>query len=157
MTASAPRAVFDCNVLLQAAVNGKGPAAACLELVEKGRARLFVSTSVIAELGDVLSRTRLAAKFRQLTDERVATFLSRVRLLSTSIHSPPHVFDLPRDAHDEPYLDLAVAAFAEYLVTRDNDLLDLMKSGDPIGQSFRARFPSLRVMDPVEFLRALNP
>ena len=38
----------------------------------------------------------------------------------------PKAFTLARDPKDEPYLNLALAAGARYLVTRDKDLLDLM-------------------------------
>ena len=52
---------------------------------------------------------------------------------------------------DEPYLDLAVAAGARYLVSRDRDLLDLMNDAQ-----FRQRFPELIVLDPPAFLRAIR-
>ena len=62
----------------------------------------------------------------------------------------PKVFTLARDPKDEPYIDLAAAAQARYLVSRDNDLLDLM--GDA---AFRRQFPGLTVIDPVALLREL--
>ena len=60
--------------------------------------------------------------------------------------------DFPRDPKDEPYINLALAANADYLVTRDNDLLDLMNDSD-----FRQQFPGLTILDPVAFLRVLSP
>ncbi len=51
--------------------------------------------------------------------------------------------------NDLPYLNLAVASRAEFLVSWDDDLLDLMQ--DP---SFVARFPRLRIVNPVTFLRS---
>ena len=56
-----------------------------------------------------------------------------------------------RDPDDEPYLNLAIAVSADYLVTRDNDLLDLMQDS-----AFRVRFPSLTILDPVTALRLLD-
>ena len=46
-----------------------------------------------------------------------------------------------------PYLNLALAARVGYLVSRDNDLLDLMKDA-----WFLGKFPQLRIVDPVTFL-----
>jgi hypothetical protein len=43
-----------------------------------------------------------------------------------------------------------VAAGAKYLVSRDNDLLDLMKDDD-----FRARYPDLLILEPFAFLREI--
>lgn len=64
---------------------------------------------------------------------------------------------LTRDPKDAMYLDLALAAGAEYVVSRDNDLLDLMTSPDPEPAAFRAAYPALRITDPVSFLRSLRP
>jgi len=48
-------------------------------------------------------------------------------------------------------IDLAIAADARHLVSRDRDLLDLM--ADP---SFLGRYPRLTVTDPVSLLRQLR-
>jgi predicted nucleic acid-binding protein len=66
------------------------------------------------------------------------------------------VVTLPRDPKDESYLNLAVAVGARYLVTWDNDLLDLRKDTAE-GEDFRTRFPTLTVLTPVELLRELSP
>ena len=47
------------------------------------------------------------------------------------------MFTLARDPDDEPYLNLAIAVSADYLVTRDNDMLDLMHDA-----AFAAQFLS---------------
>lgn len=64
----------------------------------------------------------------------------------------PEVALLARDPKDEPYINLALAAGAAFLVSRDNDLLDLMT--DP---EFRGRFPGLQIVDPATLLRELGP
>ena len=79
-------------------------------------------------------------------------FLADLASHATMLAAVPKVFPLPRDPKDEPYIDLAVAAQARYLVSRDNDLLDLM--GDA---AFRQQFPELTVIDPVALLRELAP
>ena len=63
----------------------------------------------------------------------------------------PIAFTLPRDPKDEPYVNLAVATQAEFLVSRDRDLLDLMTDTD-----FRRRFPALLIVDPETFLRTIR-
>ena len=64
----------------------------------------------------------------------------------------PHVFDYPRARQDEPYIDLAAAANANYLVSRDKDLLALATDRSILAKQFRQRFPKLRVVNPVDFL-----
>jgi predicted nucleic acid-binding protein len=48
-------------------------------------------------------------------------------------------------------LNLATAASVGYIVSRDNDLLDLMK--DPL---FLGRYPRLQIVNPVAFLNLLR-
>ena len=64
--------------------------------------------------------------------------------------------DYPRDPADEPYIDLAVAAAADYLVTRDRDLLSLTNGHSTACKEFRRKTRPLRVLDPVQFLRVIG-
>ena len=69
---------------------------------------------------------------------------------------PDVVCDCPRDPGDEPYIDLAAAVQADYLVTRDNDLLSLATDHTTEAKQFRQRFPFLRIVSPGEFLSAMQ-
>ena len=64
--------------------------------------------------------------------------------------------ELPRDPDDEPYLNLALEAGAQFLVTRDRDLLDLMRWDTEEGRDFQSRFRELRILDPAAFIRELG-
>jgi hypothetical protein len=89
-----------------------------------------------------------------LTDQTVQQLLDHLTQTACRIDPVPLQFSYARDPKDEPYLNLALAAAATYLVTWDTDLLDLM--GDSAdGIAFRDRFPGLVILTPVAFLRAL--
>src|SRR5207248_538197 len=118
--------VFDCQIYLQAALSERGPAFRCLRLAEDRIVALFVSAAVLAELEDVLTRPELVRKNSRLTPAFVQRFLQRVREASVSVSDVPTLFQYARDPDDEPYVNLALAVDAEFLVTRDRDLLDLM-------------------------------
>ena len=64
--------------------------------------------------------------------------------------------ELPRDPDDEPYLNLALEADAQFLVTRDRDLLDLMRSDTKEGRDSQSRFPDLKIVDPVMFMKEIE-
>ncbi len=66
--------------------------------------------------------------------------------MATWINEVPEHYLLARDPKDSKYLNLAITAQASYLVTDDLDLLELMEPGSPVGQDFRARFPSLQIV-----------
>jgi|SRR5947209_8941323 len=151
-----PGAVFDCMAFLQATASPSGPAAACLRLVEAGAVTLFVSEPVLREVGDVLTRPRVRQKNPRLTDEAVQALLERLSQKAVFVGQVPEQFSCARDPKDEPYVDLAVAAGAAYLVSRDKDLLDLMDEASSEGVAFRQRFPGLTILDPVAFLRVMS-
>src|SRR2546426_6093271 len=143
-----PHAVFDCVVLLQAAARANSPAGICLAMVETGAVHLCLSPQVLAELQDVLHRPKIR-KFKTLADERVDAFLTALKAKAITLDKVPAVFTYPRDPDDEPYVNLAVAAGANYLVSRDNDLLDLMRQDLPEARDFRQRFPDLKILNPI--------
>jgi uncharacterized protein len=151
------RAVFDCNVFLQSAASEAGPAAACFRLVRTGLLELHISDPIILELVDVLARPKLRAKFPALTRERVHQFIADVQALAVRTASVPQTYAYPRDPDDEHYINLALAVDADYLVSRDHDLLDLSNRSIAAGREFNARFPTLHIVDPVELLRILHP
>jgi uncharacterized protein len=148
-----PRVVLDCNILLQAVAREKGVAAKCLNLAESGLIQLFVSRELLTEVEDVLNRPEIRAHFPDLSDEIVGAFLIRLQKLSIHIRLVPKKFSYSRDEDDEPYINLAVAANADFIVSRDRDLLDLMTGHTGECKEFRQRFRSLQVVNPVELLK----
>jgi putative PIN family toxin of toxin-antitoxin system len=151
-----PITVFDCMTFLQATARPDGPAAACLRLVEEGRATLVVSEDILREVGEVLGRPKVRRKNPRLTDESVQAFLGQVRKLSPLRGNVPAAFRYTRDPKDEPYLNLAIYAKAAFIVTRDKDLLDLMDEGNADGKEFRTLVPSIQVLRPPDFLREIR-
>ena len=150
------RVIFDCGLFIQAFLNPKGAAGRCLELVRSGRAQLFVSPPALTEVKEVLSRPRILSLLPHATPEQTAAFLEDVVANATNLRAVPYKFRFERDPKDAPYLNLAIAARADYLVTRDRDLLDLMTGHTAECKEFRQRFRKIRVIEPVEFLRALE-
>jgi putative PIN family toxin of toxin-antitoxin system len=139
-------------ILYQATVNTAGPAAKLLRQLEAGQFILYVSDEILDEARDVLSRPKLRAKSPRLTDETVQETFDLLSRLAQTVSDVPSLFSLPRDPDDEPYLNLALAADVDYLVTWDKDLLDLM-----LDASFRAQYPRLTILNPVALLQILVP
>lgn len=148
--------VFDCNVLLQAAARGKSPAAACLRLAEDGYVRLYASQETLDELSEVLRRPKIKTHFPELTEAALDEFLSRLSRTVEIIKHIPRSFAYPRDVGDEPYINLAIAVKAAYIISHDKDLLDLMTGYTDECKEFRQRFRPLRVVGPLEFLREVE-
>lgn len=73
----------------------------------------------------MLIRLSLQRKFLSLTISTVSYFIDRIQVCSVYSASVPSAFVLERDPKDAKYVDLAIATKADFLVTRDKDLLDL--------------------------------
>lgn len=129
--------VFDCMVFLQAAARRTSIAAACLELAENRHVQLCLSEEILAEVGDVLKRPEIQARFLSLTNNLVDEFIETVRRFGHIYPAVGRHFSYPRDPKDEPYLNLAIETRAKYLASRDQDILDLRDSVDPVAVEFR--------------------
>ena len=145
------RAVFDCNVLLQALLSSTGPAGQLVQAVIGGKVSLFVSQYVLEELRDVASRPKVANKFK-LTSDVVERYCGLIISYATLVENVPHVFDFPRDPDDAHYVDLAIAISGTLIVSRDKDLLSLRDAATAEGQDFSARFPQIEILTPSEAL-----
>jgi putative PIN family toxin of toxin-antitoxin system len=151
-----PRTIFDCNIFVQAVAFEDGPAAAAVRLAEMGRVDLFFSKAILAEVRRVIRYDEVRAISRNAMPARIDAILDHLTYRGTLLRRVRHLFDYPRDPDDEPYLDLAVAAKAEWLVTRDKDMLALATSHTPFARRFRQLTHGLRIGDPVQFLAELG-
>ena len=79
-----------------------------------------------------------------------------MRTKATVIKNVPQIFNYARDPKDEKYINLAVAAGAEYIISRDTDLLDLMTGFDEDSKKFRQKFRPLKIIQPLEFLKIVE-
>lgn len=155
-SAAPMKVVFDCMIFLQATANEKSPAATALDLVDTGEIKLYVSEPVLEEVRKVLNRPEIRATLPQITDVLVEALFRRLDEKTILFRDVPRVFEYSRDPDDEPYLNLAIAAKAAFLVSRDRDLLDLMTGHDTESKQFRQRFRSLKVIDPGAFLKKIE-
>lgn len=117
---------------------------------------MAISRATLKEVNDVLSRVALRSRFPQITDEKVLGLTNSLQKDGIYLRRVPHHFTYPRDPKDEPYLNLAIEVQADYLISRDNDMLDLMKWNQEAGREFQKRFRFLKIVSPEEFLAAME-
>jgi uncharacterized protein len=117
-----PRVVLDTNLVLSALVFTQGRLSGLRRLWQDGRCMPLVSKATTAELIRVLAYPKFKLDNEE-QQELLADYLpwcSAVR-----IPYPPPITPDCRDAYDQPFLQLALAGKADYLVTGDQDLLTL--------------------------------
>ena len=100
----------------------------------------------------MLNRPDVRASLHKLSDVAIEALFERLDQHATLIRQVPRRFVYPRDSKDEPYINLAIETKADYLVSRDDDLLDLMRWEKEEGRAFQKRFRFLKILTPEEFL-----
>ena len=148
--------IFDCSLFVQAFLNSASAANRCLESVRRGQAQLFVSPATLTELKEVLSRPRILNLLPHASPQQADTFLEDIVAHATNLPAVTEKFRFERDPKDAPYLNLAIAAEADYLVTRDRDLLDLMIGHTAECKEFRQRFRKIKIIKPEDFMRGVE-
>lgn len=103
--------VLDTNVLVSGLLQPLGPSGQIVRLVAAGDLVLCFDPRILAEYDEVLRRD----KFR-FDPDRIATLMEQIRSAGVPVAAPPLATQLP-DSDDEPFLEVAVAAEALYLVT----------------------------------------
>jgi len=148
--------VFDCMVFVQAVANRNSVAARALKLMETDEIKVFVSKQILTEIRDVLTRSKLRQALPGITDTTVEALFIQLERKSYFAADVPKAFEYPRDPKDEPYIDLAAAVDADYIVSRDSDLLDLMTGHSNDCKKFRQRFRKLKVIEPIDLLEMVK-
>ena len=119
------RAVIDTNVLIAGLLWRAAPHA-LLEQVRSDSLGLISSPSLLAELAEVLGRSKFDAILARSRTSR-ETALAEVRQLAEVIEPPPLPQPVCRDSDDDEVLALAISAQADLIISGDNDLLMLQQ------------------------------
>jgi putative PIN family toxin of toxin-antitoxin system len=114
--------VLDTNLVLSALVFGGGAPEALRHAWQQGHCQPLVSSHTAAELLRALAYPKFKLSSAE-QEELLADYLPWCE--TVSIPEPPPTTLACRDPSDQPFLHLAVAGAADFLVTGDADLLAL--------------------------------
>jgi putative PIN family toxin of toxin-antitoxin system len=148
-----PRVVYDCNIYVQSLININGPAGRCVGKAQSGDVSLFVSAFILNEIRE--SHRKIPGKYG-VAGEQTEALAAGIASVATVVDQVPPVFTYKRDPDDAHYVNLAVSAQANLIVSRDRDLLDLADATRLEAIEFQRLFPTLRILEPVQFLRELD-
>lgn len=136
-------AVIDTNVLISALIRPQGVVGLVLRHLRDGDFTILYSEAMLSELVGVLGRPRIKQKYG-LTDDDIKDVLKLIWLRGQAVE-PAQTIQVCRDPKDGKFLETAVAASADCIVTGDADLLVLHP------------FQSIPILPPGDFLQQLNP
>lgn len=139
-----PRIVCDSTVLVSAFLAKDGTAARVLQAATVEVVHLALSPGILAETQRVLLMYERIRRRYTYTDEDVYGFCHTLATAFVLLTALPPLAGICRDPNDDMVLACAVAAQAQYLVTRDKDLLTLHQ------------YAGIRMVTPRELLRLLD-
>jgi putative PIN family toxin of toxin-antitoxin system len=143
------RLVLDTNIWLDWLVFEDTGIAHIRQLQEAGHVEILIDAACEAEFAEVVTR-KFARK--TLDAQAQAAALARLRRLATRVEMqlpPPERARLPqcRDPDDQKFLELAFAAGADVLITKDRALLDIFRrKKKQVGRTV-----NFRILTPQEF------
>ncbi len=126
---SMPRAVFDTTVLISAFLKGSGISGELLSLAGDAFI-LVISPEIVAETERKLLTKERLRKSATYTDDQAREYCRGLSELAELVTDLPPLSGVVRDPNDDMIVATAVKASADYLVSRDKDLLTLGRHQD---------------------------
>ena len=125
------RLVLDTNVVLDLVVFDDPGTAPLRAAIEAGRVSVYTNPECVAELHRVLAYPRFALG-EAAQETALRWFETHAQAIAAAAAKPP----LPRcsDPDDQKFLELAWAAQADFLVTKDKALLELARRVARLGR-----------------------
>jgi putative PIN family toxin of toxin-antitoxin system len=121
-----PRAVLDTTVLVSAFLRHL-PGGASYDLLcfaDSGAFEFFLSDDILEEIAGVLLRSGRMHERYSYTDDQAIEYCQDLAKLAHLVDDVP-VVQIVRDPNDDMIIGCAIGAHADYLVSRDKDLLSL--------------------------------
>ena len=122
--------VLDTNVIVSGLISPYGNPAEIMRMVSVGEIRLCYDARIITEYKEVLRKPKF-----QFNPEKIDIILDQIQYLGEIVSSKPLMNSLPAPG-DNPFLEVALAGNAEYLVTGNinhfpNNLCQVIKIVSP--------------------------
>jgi uncharacterized protein len=137
------RIVLDTNLFVSALLKSGSHPDRIIQLVRDEKVLLLISDSIRDEISRVLAYPKIRKRLT-LSDEELITF---VKLLDTVAIITPGTLNLPRldaDPDDTKYLVCAVEGHADFIVSGDHHLSDLVV------------YRGIRIVTPADFLQIVS-
>jgi putative PIN family toxin of toxin-antitoxin system len=137
------RIVLDANVFVSALISGSGAAAKIVAYWQEDRFEVAISPPILHELDRVLHYPRIQEHYR-LSEQRIRQFLHLLVRQAVAVAPPQQLTVINVDPADNRYLECALMAEAEVIVSGDRHLLAL------------GEYKGIQIITPAGFLAFLN-
>ncbi len=129
------KVVFDTNVLISAILFGGYPRK-CFELVIEGKIELYISEEIIGEFEGVLKREKFG-----VAKENLHYIVSSLNSFANFVKPETKLNIVKKDPEDNKFVECAIAAEADFIISGDTHLLELSK------------IRKIKILNPADFLK----
>lgn len=137
------RIVLDANVLVSALISGRGAPAKIIAYWQEDKFEVAISPPILQELDRVLHYPKLQERYR-LPEKRIRHFLRLLARQAVTVAPPQQLAIIEVDPPDNRYLECALRAEAEVIVSGDRHLLAL------------GEYEGIQILSPAGFLAFLK-
>lgn len=127
--------VLDTNVFISALLSDGNPRQV-FESVIEGKTKLAVSDEILVEITEVLNRKKFG-----FPKDFIHTVIREIESIADSFEPSVSISIITKDPDDNKFIECAVEANADFIVSGDKDLLNLKS------------YQHIPVISPYEFLR----
>lgn len=138
-----PKAVLDSTILVSAFLSRTGVSRQLLQYAAQEGVEFYVSDQILAETERVLNYERLRKRYPYY-DEDIGSFLQLIASIAHVVNPLSPIEGVVRDPNDDMIVACAVEARAQYIITRDKDLLSL------------GRYEGIEIVSPEDYMAALR-
>jgi len=124
------KVVLDSTVLASAFLTKAGVSAESLHKAKDGGFDMCLAEEILEEVQRALLQYQKIRKRYHYTDQAVIQFVQNLRIVAHLITGLPSIEVVNSDPNDNMVVACALKARANYIVTRDNDLLSLKNYED---------------------------
>lgn len=132
------KAILDTNVIISAVIFGGKPRMV-LNLAVEGKISLFFSEPMLEEIREILG----GRKFR-FTASQLLAVERELEAISDTVYPDKDIKVVKDDPDDDVFIECALAADADYIVSGDKHLLDLKSYG------------SIKIVNAAEFIEMVG-
>ena len=138
------KVVLDSTVLVSAFLTKAGVSAELLQKAKDGGFDMCLAEEILEEVQRALLQYQKIRKRYHYTDQAVIQFVQNLRIVAHLITGLPSIEVVNSDPNDNMVVACALKARANYIVTRDNDLLSL------------GNYEDIKVVTPENFMGILR-
>jgi len=132
--------VLDTNVIISGMIMDHNAPFEILKAFEKGKLALIVSEPILEEVNRVLNYPRIKEK-RHLSQQKIHRIMKALKTYGVITPAKLKIDAVPQDPEDNKFICAAIEGKAEYIVSGDRHLTELVS------------YHGIRIVSPSEFVQ----